>query len=144
MTDLGQYQTGTLKSMPKVTAVKADGGSALVYKNVGNNHNYPFIWADTFIMAAGTSEVTLASGITFHGHKLADEAACSITFSPYGNPGSGNLYVDCDSENNVVKIKSTASMSGDLTIKVHVLLGMDADIDKLSTRGNKGAMPTYP
>ena len=144
MTDLGQYQTGKLKSTSKMTAVKADDGRAILYKNMGNNHNYPMLWCDTLVLTASGSEVVVASGVSFHGNKLADTTACSIVFSPYGDPGDVRMYVDCDIDTNVVKIKSTGVMASDLTLKVMAFIGADADVSGLNCRGNVGSMPTYP
>lgn len=142
MTDLGQYQTGLLKSTAKSVTVRADDGSALVYKNMGNNHNYPFIWTQSVVMPVSGTEVLLASGVSFHGTKLAD--ACSITFAPYADPGDVRLYVDCDTVNNVIKIKSTGTMAADLTIKVITMMGTAVDLSGVTCRGNTGSMPTYP
>lgn len=143
MSSLGQAQTGKMRSIPKVGNAKVDDNLALVYRNGGNNHNYPFQWSSTVTMLSGDSEVTVASGIKFQGVDLADVDNCSFTFAPYGNPG-GSLYVDCDDTLNIVKIKSTAGAPADVVIKVFCMLGKSPDMEKLSSRGNKGAMPSLP
>ena len=59
MPQLGQALTGFRKSTPKVCKVMADDGDKLLYKFVGNNHAYPFIWAET-VTHSGTATVIVA------------------------------------------------------------------------------------
>jgi hypothetical protein len=78
-------QQGKLKSMPKLTKINGDDHAKAIYRNMGNNHAYPFVWAATATVASGTAEVLLASGIKWHGYDLASYA--SVVATPKGNLG---------------------------------------------------------
>jgi hypothetical protein len=67
MPQLGQGPTGALKSTPKLTKINGDDHDKVIFRNMGNNHAYPFIWATTATVVSGTSSVVVASGIKWHG-----------------------------------------------------------------------------
>ncbi len=142
MPDLGQGQTGTLKSIPKLTRINGDDNSKAIYRNMGNNHAYPFIWATTVTMASGVSEVTLASGIKFHGYDLATYGSVSIT--PCYNAGA--IYVTKDTTANTITCTATTvgADDGSSTLDVMFMLGADMVIGGIYCRGNTGAMPSLP
>lgn len=127
---MAQAQTGKRASTPKVVKVRADDNLKLMYKNLGNNHNYPFMFGFMTTIVSGTSEVTIASGITLHGHNLATYG--NVTASPLGN--AGDWYVDKDTGNNIIKIKTTSTLSEDIDFDVAMMMGVDPDLDKLVCR----------
>jgi hypothetical protein len=139
---VGQAQTGKGKSIPKVTSIKADDALKLVYKNIGNNHSYPFIWADTVTVVSGTSEVVIASGVEFHGYQVATHG--NITASPLAQVDS--WYIDKDTVNNVVKIVATGAVGADTDFDVKVILGEASDagyVGNLACRGNTGVTKNF-
>jgi len=132
-----------LKSTPKLTRINGDDNLKIIYRNLGNNHAYPFIWADEFTVASGTSEVTIASGIKFHGYTLADYG--NITASPMADTGAVRWYIDKDTTNNIVKIKTTANVPDTgVTFDVKFMLGEDSNIEDLACRGTGSPMPSLP
>jgi hypothetical protein len=137
---LGQAQTGTLSSIPKVCKVSGDDNMKMLWKNMGNNHNTPFLWGQT-VTFSGTSYV-VASGIKFHGSELASVA--NVTITPLTNFGTtARVYVEKDTALNKISIRSTATISA--SFDVQIMLGStDPDISSISCRGNTGASPTYP
>lgn len=136
---VGQAQTGQRKSIPKAANMKADDSRKIVWKNVGNNHNYPMVWADVASMDG--TEVVVASGVSFHGMDLATYGNVvatprSAVATPY--------YVTKDTVNNVVKIESTASVTTDFDVQF--MLGANADaryIENYVCRGNTGAVKNF-
>jgi hypothetical protein len=141
MSGLGQAQTGSLKSTPKLTRINGDDNKKIVYRNLGNNHAYPFIWADTFTVAAGEKAVTVASGIKFHGYDLASYA--NVVATPLANPG-GYFYISKNTTTNKIQIKTTAAPGADLDFDVQIMLGEDADVENLACRGTGSPMPSLP
>jgi hypothetical protein len=139
---IGKAQTGFLKSIPKLTRINGDDNLKVVYRNLGNNHAYPFIWGDEFTVASGVSEVTLASGVKFHGYDLASYA--NVTVTPCYN--SGAFYVTKDTVANTIKctVTNAGANDGSSTLDVKFMLGMDPVIEGIYCRGNTGAMPSYP
>lgn len=137
---LGQAQTGTLSSIPKVCKIAGDDNMKMLWKNMGNNHNTPFIWGQT-VTFSGTEGV-VASGIKFHGSNLADIA--NVTITPLSDTGAtARVYVDKDAATNKISIKSTATISA--SFDVQIMLGAsDPDITTISCRGNTGASPSFP
>ena len=135
----GQALTGKRKSIPKTANIKADDGRKLIWKNVGNNHAYPMLWADVISMAG--TEVVVASGVDFHGFTLAEHGSVvatprSAVTTPY--------YITRDTVNNVVKIESTVSVTADFDVQC--MLGENADaryIEDYASRGNKGAVKNF-
>ena len=139
---IGQPNTGKKKSIPKVADVKADDSKKLVYKKVGNNHNYPFIWADQVTLVSGTAEIIVASGVNFHGFDFATYG--NIVVTPLADVGY-RYYIDKDTVNNVVKIVSTSSVTGDKVFDVQVVLGENASsryIEDIYSHGTNSVTPT--
>lgn len=124
---MAQAQTGKTASTPKIVKVSADDNLKLMYKNLGNNHNYPFMFGFKATVVSGTDEITVASGITLHGCDLA--AYGNVTASPLGN--AGTWYVDKDTSGNIIKIKTTSSVSEDIDFDVKIMMGVDPDLDQL-------------
>jgi hypothetical protein len=145
MTQLGQALTGKRKSTPKITRIDGDDNMKAVYKQAGNNHAYPFIWADTVTLASGTTEITIAESVKFHGYDLATYG--TITATPLSNPG-GYFWIDKNTTTNVVKLVcSNAAGAGGVNFDVHFMLGDDLDkttLEAWACRGNTGAMPNFP
>ncbi len=135
---VGQAQTGQRKSIPKVVNMKADDSKKIVWKNAGNNHNYPMIWGDTVTMSG--TEVVVASGVTFHGMTLAENG--NVVATPRGQVDS--YYISRDTASNVVKIESTGSVEADFDVQF--MLGANADaryIENYVCRGNNGAVKNF-
>ena len=140
----GHLGAKALKSMPKLTKINGDDALKVIYRNLGNNHAYPFIWADTVTLASGSTTTVVASGVKFHGMKLADYA--SVVITPKSNPGS-YLWVDSNTSTNIISIKSSAALSGAVDVTMMVMLGVDAEktfIEDLACRGNTGAYQSLP
>ena len=91
MPDIGQFQVGQLRSIPKIVRINGDDNARVIWKNMGNNHAYPLVWGTTHVLASGT-EATLASGVKFHGLDLATYANVTATVAS-GTP-SGVIYVE--------------------------------------------------
>ena len=131
MAQLGNYQVGMLKSTPKLTKINGDDNVKVIWRNMGNNHAYPFVWADTVTMASGTVEVVVASGVKFHGLELAgvdsdSKSLCNITITPLQNPGARGFWVEKNAGTNVIKIKSTAVDNNlDYDFDVKYMLGAE-------------------
>lgn len=134
MPDLGNYQVGHtpqgLKSKPKLTKINGDDFMSIVYRNMGNNHAYPFVWAET-ITFSGTSYV-MASGIKFHGMKAAEY--CKVVATPVD--ASATLYVSKDTSANTITIHSSAS--GSQTVDVMVMVGQTPDISAIANKPTLG------
>lgn len=141
MGQLNQGQTGKLRSTPKQLNVKAADKFALLFKNMGNNHNAPFMWSDTATVVSGTTEITVASGVKFYDMDLATYGNFAAT--PNSNPGAA-FWVDQDVATNVVKVVVGSAVSDDVTFNVQVMLGADADISIYSTRGTGAPSQAYP
>lgn len=141
MPQLNVGQTGSLKSIPKLTKINGDDNAKAIYRNLGNNHAYPLMWANEVTMVSGTQEVVVASGIKWHGLALANYA--NVTVTPLRNPG-GYIWVDKDTVTNVIKIKSSAANATNLVMDVKFMLGTELEIVGLNCRGNTGATPSLP
>jgi hypothetical protein len=141
MPQLGQGQVGTLKSMPKLTKINGDDHSKVIYRNLGNNHAYPFIWATTATMPVGQSSVVVASGIKWHGYDLASYA--TVVATPEANLGSCYVAKNVLANTITVHTSSTATVSG-TTIGLMFMLGGDLEVEGLSCRGNTGAAQNLP
>lgn len=137
MPQLNIGQQGKLKSTPKITRINGDDALALIYRNMGNNHAYPFVWAET-ITFSGTEHELLASGTKFHGMEAA--TYCRVNVTPTSNPGTALFWVD--KSNSTVTIKSTASYTGD--VDVMVMVGYSPDVESIACRGNRGAAQMLP
>jgi hypothetical protein len=140
MPNLNVGQQGSLKSIPKLTRINGDDHLKVIYRNMGNNHAYPFVWASTATMVSGTQEIMVASGIKWHGYDLASYA--TVTATPNGN--IGYLYKEVDTVANTIKIKSSAAASGDVTIDLIFMLGGEMVVEGLYCRGNHGATQNLP
>jgi hypothetical protein len=140
MPQLGQGQTGKLKSMPKLTRINGDDYSKVIYRNLGNNHAYPFVWGSNAVMVSGTTEVTVASGIKWHSFDLASYA--TVIATPEGE--LGYLTVEKDKVNNVIKIKSSAAASGDTNINMMFMLGAEMEVTGFNSPGDYGATQSLP
>jgi hypothetical protein len=126
--NVGQQGHGAsaLRSTPKITRINGDDVMPLVYRNMGNNHAYPFIFAGT-VTVTGSEAVTVMSGVKFHGMNAADY--CLVTVG-----GTVNATVQKDIVANTVSITPVASG----TVDYMVMVGdPNYDIEKIACRGNK-------
>lgn len=143
MTDaLGKAQTGSRSSTPKIVRINGDDNLKVVYRSLGNNHQYPFMWGDT-ITVSGT-EAVLASGVKFHGYDLATYG--NITATPLSDPGAVRYWIEKNTSTNVVKIKSSGAMSN-VDFDVKIMLGEASAaryIEAIYCRGNTGASQSLP
>ena len=143
MPDLNQGQTGTLRSIPKLTRINGDDNTKAIYRNMGNNHAYPFLWATTVTMASGVSTVTLASGVKFHGYDLATYG--SVTVTPEYDAGA--VYITKDTVANTITCTAAnaGANDGSSTLSVSFMLGEDMVVDGIYCRGNDSpTMPALP
>lgn len=122
---------GELRSMPKITRINGDDHAKVIYRNLGNNHAYPFVWASTAVMADGETEVLVASGIKWHGYELASYS--TVVATPEGE--LGYLQVLKDTGANTITIKSSAAASGDTNIALMFMLGGEMEVEGLFCRG---------
>lgn len=142
MPQLGQAQQGALKSTPKLTRINGDDNLKVVYRNLGNNHAYPFVWAtEATISGTAPASVVLASGIKWHGYDLATYATTVVT--PLGEP-AGMLYVEKDTTNNIVTLKTTVTQTTGIDVDILWMLGGDFTAEGLACRGNTGASQSLP
>lgn len=141
MAQLGQAQTGSLRSTPKQLKIMASDNSSVVFKNMGNNHNVPFIWAATATISSGDDEVVLASGVKFYDMDLASYANTTVTAT--ADPG-GYYWVENDTTGNVIKLFTSTAVSADTEFNVQFMLGNSIDVSTLSTRGTGAPAQSYP
>ena len=141
MAQLGQAQTGSLRSTPKQLKLTAADKSSTVFKNMGNNHNVPFIWAAVATMTSGTTEVVLASGVKFYDMDLATYA--NTTATPTTDPGA-RYWVESDTTSNVVTLVAGSAVSADTVFNVQFILGNSIDVSTLNTRGTGAPAQSYP
>jgi len=139
---INQAQTGFLKSIPKLTRINGDDNLKVVYRNLGNNHAYPFVWADTYTVASGITEITLASGIKFHGYDLASYATVVVT--PCYN--AGTVYITKDTAANTIKctVANAGANNGSSRVNAMFMLGTDPEVGDIYCRGNGTPMPSLP
>jgi len=131
MPDINIGQQGKLKSMPKLTRINGDDALPIVYRNMGNNHAYPFIFAGTLNEDAGT--YTVMSGVKFHGMAAADYSFVTVG-------GTVGATVTKDSAANTVSITMTSG-----TVDYMVMIGLsDYDVADFACRGNTGARQMLP
>jgi hypothetical protein len=129
MPQLNQGQTGKLKSMPKITRINGDDHYKAIYRNLGNNHAYPFVWA-TSVTHSGTSTELVASGVKFHGYDMLTYANVTITpLSTY----SGVLYVDKNTSDGKIYIKSSLTQAA-VPLDVKFMLGADFAVAGIACR----------
>lgn len=141
MPDINIGQQGKLKSVPKLTKINGDDALKIVYRNMGNNHAYPFIWADTITVASGATEAVVVSGVKFHGMDVATYG--SVVATPQSDPGA-RFWVEQNALLNTVKIKIGSSAAGAIKFNVVCVLGSDPNIEELACRGNTGAYQSLP
>jgi len=133
-------QQGKLKSTPKLTRINGDDNDKVVFRNMGNNHAYPFIWATTATVADGDSTIVVASGIKWHGYDLATYA--SVVATPKGD--LGYCYTTADTNANTVTLTCSSAASGDTDVALLFMLGADFEAVGLYCRGNDGATQSLP
>ena len=134
MPDLNIGQQGKLRSMPKITRINGDDVMPMVYRNMGNNHAYPFIFAGTVTASGSSDPTTVMSGIKFHGMAAADY--CFVTVG-----GTVGAVVEKDSTLNTITITPTTSG----TVDYMVMVGdPNYDIFAIACRGNTGAAQSLP
>ena len=140
---------GALKSMPKLTKINGDDSKAVIWRNLGNNHAYPFIWGHSVTLASGTTEITLASGVTFHGFELATYAKVIITETStpelwddaVAEKTSSGVVVIKNVAHNAIVIRSTAAPNIDRTFDVMYMLGENVVIGGMNCDGMWSDMP---
>lgn len=123
MTQLGQAQTGLLRSTPKLTRINGDDNLKVIWRNMGNNHAYPFFWADEFTVASGVTSITLASGVKFHGFDLA--TYCNVTVTPNWN--AGHCWVTKNTTTNVVTFNCSTAGANAGTSRVDAKFALGTD-----------------
>lgn len=129
MPQIGQGQVGKLKSTPKLTRINADDSAMVIFRNLGNNHAYPFLWG-TSVTHSGTETELVASGVKFHGMDLLTYANVSVTpMATY----SGVYWVDKNVSDGKIYIKSSASMEN-VDFDVKFMLGADLEISGIACR----------
>jgi hypothetical protein len=141
MPDLNIGQQGKLKSIPKIVRINGDDDKKAIYRNMGNNHAYPFVWASTAVMPLGDTEMVVASGIKWHGYDLASYA--SVVATPEFN---AYAYVERDTTSNVLTlhVSSTPTVSGVQDVSMMFMLGNEMEVEGLYCRGNNGAVQNLP
>ena len=141
MPNLNIGQQGTLKSTPKLTRINGDDDKKAIYRNMGNNHAYPFVWSTTTTVASGTQSVVVASGIKWHGYDLATYA--SVVATPKGDVGY--CYTTADTVANTITLNcSSTASAGDVDVTLIFMLGSDLEAEGLYCRGNTGATQSLP
>lgn len=140
MPDLNIGQQGTLKSTPKITKINGDDHTKVIYRNMGNNHAYPFVWGTTATVASGTASVVVASGIKWHGYDLATYA--SVIATPKGDLGA--FYTTADTTANTITFTCATTPSVDVEVALMFMLGADLTAEGLYCRGNTGATQNLP
>ena len=142
MPQLGQGQVGTLKSTPKLTKINGDDNTKVIYRNLGNNHAYPFVWATTATVPVGDTSMVVASGIKWHGYALATYATVAAT--PEYN--AGNVYITKDTSANTItlNVETAPTVSGLQDVALLFMLGADMTAEGLYCRGNDGAAQSLP
>lgn len=145
MPQLGQAQTvnstaGNLKSTPKLTKINGDDRQKVIYRNLGNNHAYPFIWASTVTVASGENTVEIARDIKWHGYDLATYA--SVVVTPKGDIGS--FFTTADGATNTITLTCEDTVTEDTDVAVMFMLGEEMLVEGLACRGNTGAAQSLP
>jgi len=141
MPDLGQAQTGSLRSTPKQIKMTASDKAAAMFKCMGNNHYVPFIWSTQAVVSGTATEVTVASGVKFYDMELASYA--NVTATATSDP-SDAYWVEYDTGVNTIKIVVGSAVPADVTFNVQFILGSGIDISTLSTRGTGAPAQSYP
>ncbi len=141
MPDYGQAQVGSLRSTPKQIKLSASDKSAVIFKCMGNNHYVPFVWSAQVVVASGTTQATVASGVKFYDMELATYA--NITATPTSDPGA-RYWTECDEAANTIKIVVGSTVSDSVKFNVQFVLGVGIDISELKTRGTGAPAQSYP
>lgn len=141
MPDLNIGQQGKMKSTPKIVRINGDDDKKAIYRNMGNNHAYPFVWASTATVPLNESSMVLCSGIKWHGYDLASYA--TIVATPDWNT---TCYITRNTGTNVVTLNvgTAATVSGTGNVNLMFMLGSDLEVDGLYCRGNIGASQNLP
>jgi len=124
-----------LKSTPKITRINGDDYMPLVYRNMGNNHAYPFIWAKTLTFSGGGT-MTLISGAKWHGMPAAEYSMVTT-----GAPAGLTVSVAKDTVLNQITVTSSAAGAVDVMMMVGY---PNSDISTIACRGNTGAAQSLP
>ena len=150
MPQLNIGQQGSLRSIPKLTKINGDDNKKVIYRNLGNNHAYPFIWASTVTISGGATTATVADGVKWHGYDLATYA--SVVATPRGD--IGNYYTTADTNANTITITCSSAPGSDVEVALMFMLGDELlvsglasrgnTIDGLASRGNPGAAQSLP
>lgn len=141
MSDLGQAQTGLLRSTPKQLKLTASDKAAAMFKSMGNNHYVPMLWAANATIASGTTSVVLASGVKFYDMDLATYG--NITATAKSDPGD-DFWIDQNTDTNVVTLTVGTTAGGAIDFNVQFMLGPGIDMSELSTRGTGAPAQSYP
>ena len=132
----GGVTGGALKSMPKLTRINGDDFLPLVYRNMGNNHAYPFVWAQTLDFSDDPGTITVLSGVKFHGMPASEY--CMVTV---GGTQNAAAYVTKDTGLNTITVTAASGSAVD----VMVMVGYPTpDIAAIACRGNTGARQMLP
>jgi len=127
MPQLGKAQTGLLKSTPKLTRINGDDNLKVIWRNMGNNHAYPFFWGDSFTVASGVTEITLASGVKFHGFDLATYG--NVTVTPCWNAGAYYITKNTTANTITFTCANAGANNGSSKVDVKFALGEDPVIE---------------
>ena len=150
---MAQALSGKRKSIPKACEVSGDDNRMILFKNRGNNHTCPFMWANEYTVTSGTTEVTISDDaatstqVEFYGCDLAD--CGSIVAQPLQDmsttSGTVNWWIEKDVSNKIVKLKvDTDPDPDDYVFDVHFMFGIDAEVETLNCRGTGKGMPALP
>lgn len=142
MPSLNQGQVGTLKSTPKLTRINGDDHDKVIFRNMGNNHAYPFVWASTATMPMGSSSMVVASGIKWHGYELATYASVLAT----AEYAAGNVYITKDTAANTItlNVETAPTVSGLQDVAMMFMLGGEIEVEGLYCRGNNPGVQSLP
>lgn len=144
---MAQALSGKRKSIPKTCEVSGDDDRMVLYKNRGNNHTCPFMWADTYTVTSGSEEVLIsdataaATQIEFYG---CDLVSCgSIVAQPMQDMGAVSWWIE--KSGSTVKLKvDTDPTPDDFVFDVHFMFGVDANVETLNCRGTGKGMQSLP
>lgn len=141
MPDLNVGQQGTLKSTPKLTRINGDDDKKVIYRNMGNNHAYPFVWASTATMPLNESSMVVASGIKWHGYDLASYASVVATAN-----WNTTVYITKDTDVNTITLNvgTAPTVSGSNFVDMEFMLGSDLEVEGIYCRGNSGTTQSLP
>jgi hypothetical protein len=117
----------TGKSMPKIERIKASDDDAVIRKNAGDGQDIPFLWATTVTVVSGVSEVVIASGVEFGGHKVCNGHVVVAPLDQYF--AAFEYYVDKNTATNVVKLVLGVTARITYYVDVYVYLGSSVDYD---------------